>query len=77
MNAEQPSKREDAEADRIVTSGKDATDREASEMSAGQAPARASARGPVQESAGRAAVAAGGDILIFPQRNDRRGSPPS
>ena len=33
VNAEQASKREDAEADPIATSGKAATDREASEMS--------------------------------------------
>ena len=36
VNAEQASKREDAEADLIATSGKAATDREASEMSTGR-----------------------------------------
>ena len=36
VNAEQASKREDAEADPIATSGKAATDREASEMSTGR-----------------------------------------
>ena len=38
VNAEQASKREDAEADLIATSGKAATDREASEMSTGRFP---------------------------------------
>ena len=36
VNAEQASKREDAEADPIATSGKAATDREASETSTGR-----------------------------------------
>ena len=36
VNAEQASKREDAEADPIATSGKAATDREASEMGTGR-----------------------------------------